>query len=472
MESQIMPQVRTESSIPRANVDPAAREAQPPHVVIIGGGFAGLYAAMELGSAPVRVTLVDRANHHLFQPLLYQVATAALNPSDIAQPIRWILRKQKNTNVLLAEVRDIDMASRRVLLTDGELPFDVLIVATGATHSYFGNDAWAAHAPGLKEIGDALAIRHRFLLSFEAAERETDAQSRRAILTFVIVGGGPTGVELAGAMAEISRRAMPTEFRAIDTTTARVILVQGNERVLPAYDPALSRRARSDLESLGVDVWLESRVTAIDEQGVDINGGSAAGGDRIAARNVFWAAGVTASPLGRALGAPLDHEGRVRVERDLSVPGHPNVFVTGDLASVADARTGQPVPGVAPAAMQMGRHAARLIAREARAARRHEPAPARPEFRYHDRGMLATIGRAHAVGKVGPFKLVGMLAWLAWTFIHILYLVGFRSRVLVILQWAWGYFSWSRGARLITTRVTDQIARERGVPPTEPIRAS
>lgn len=421
-----------------------------PHIVILGGGFGGLYAAMALKRAPVRITLIDRCNHHVFSPLVYQVATASLSPSDIAQPIRWILRRQKNTRVILGEADRIDPGARTVTLRDGEsVSYDYLIVATGVTHTYFGHDEWARLAPGLKEVSDAIEIRRRFLLAFEAAEREPDPEKRRAILTFVIVGGGPTGVELAGAMAEIARKAMPSEFRAIDTTTARVILLEGRDRLLPAFAPDLSRRARSDLESLGVDVWLEAVVTAIDESGVTIG---RAVPERIVTRNVFWAAGVAASPIGRSLGVPLDRAGRVLVNPDLSVPGHPGIFVIGDLASLNDPRTGEPVPGVAPAAMQMGRHVAGIIAGEASG-----ESGTRPAFRYRDKGMLATIGRASAVGTVGRMKFTGFAAWFVWLFIHILYLTGFRSRLIVMIQWAWAYLWYQRGARLITGRAADDL---------------
>lgn len=431
-----------------------------PHVVILGGGFGGLYAARRLRRAPVKITLVDRCNHHLFQPLLYQVATASLAPSDIAQPIRWILSKQKNVRVLLSEAVRIDSERRVVELACGELQYDYLIVATGATHSYFGRSDWARLAPGLKEIGDALEIRERFLMSFEAAELEEDPERRRAILTFVVVGGGPTGVELAGAMAEIARKAMPREFRRIDTTTARVILLEGRDRLLPSFDPALSRRTREDLEALGVDVWLEARVTDIDDQGVQI------GRERIESRNVFWAAGVQASPIGATIGAPLDRAGRVRVEPDLSAPGRPEIFVIGDLACIDDPRTGEPIPGVAPAAMQMGVYAARIIADETRAGNAAAPVadrPARTPFRYVEKGMLATIGRNRAVGTVAGRNLTGFTAWAFWLGLHIVYLIGLRNRLIVMIQWAWAYIWYQRGARLITRRTAHAAAA-----PTEP----
>jgi len=443
---------------------PSERDQLPslPHVVILGGGFAGLYAARALGGAAVRVTVIDRNNHHLFQPLLYQVATASLNPADIAAPIRQVLKGQANTSVVLAEVEGVDPGRRAVRLRDGEVAYDFLVVATGATHSYFGHERdWAHHAPGLKEAGDALQIREKFLLSFEAAERETDASRRRAILTFIVIGGGPTGVELAGAMAEIARRAIPREFRNIDTTTARIILIEAGPRLLPAFPERLSSRAKHDLEAMGVEVWVNSPVTGVDARGVSI------GEERITSRNVFWAAGVKASPIGASLGAPLDRAGRVVVEPDLSLPGRPEVFVVGDLASVRDGRSGQMVPGVAPAAMQMGRFVGRLIAGEVRA--RDESAPIsgtprpgsqcaeRPGFVYRDKGNLATIGRARAVGVVSGRSFAGFLAWALWLGIHIVYLIGFRNRMIVLIQWAWAYFRYERGTRLVTRRAADAV---------------
>jgi NADH:ubiquinone reductase (H+-translocating) len=413
-----------------------AEKGTAPHVVIVGGGFGGLYAAFALRDAPVRLTLVDRRNHHLFQPLLYQVATAALNPSDIAEPIRSILRRQRNTTVLLAEARAVDVAARRVQLEGEALDYDFLIVATGATHSYFGHDEWAAHAPGLKSIEDALEIRRRVFSAYEAAERERDAARRRALLTFVIIGAGPTGVELAGALAEISRHALSDEFRRIDPREARVILVEGMDRVLPPYPADLSASARAQLGRLGVEVRTGSRVTGVDAGGVSL------GDERLAARTVLWAAGVQASPLARSLGGPLDRAGRVHVGPDLELPGHPEVFVVGDLAAFE--QDGQPVPGIAPTAMQQGRHAAASIVRALRGE------PPRP-FRYVDKGSFATIGRGAAVGNVfGRWRMSGLAAWLAWLAIHIFFLIGFRNRVLVLFHWAYSYLTYRRGARLIT----------------------
>ncbi len=404
--------------------------------MIVGGGFGGLQAAKHLGGTPVRVTLVDRRNHYLFQPLLYQVATAALNPSDVAAPIRAILRDRKNVTVLLGDVVSIDVAGKRVVLNDGALPYDFAVLATGATHSYFGRDEWEAHAPGLKTIEDALEIRRRVFLAYEAAEREEDAEARATWLTFVIVGAGPTGVEMAGALAEIARHAMAEDFRRIDPRRARVILVEGLDRVLPTYPEGLSAKARRQLERLGVEVRTGSRVTSLDDRGIVI------GAERVAAHTVVWAAGVQASPLARSLGVPLDRAGRVIVRPDLTIPGRDDVFVVGDLAALA--QDGRPVPGVSPAAMQEGAHAARNILR----ALRGEPyAP----FRYRDKGSFATIGRGAAVGRLrGGLHMSGLPAWAAWLVIHIFYLIGFRRRLLVLIQWAWSYVTYRRGARLIT----------------------
>ena len=409
-----------------------------PHVVIIGGGFGGLYAARALRRAPVEITLVDRRNHHVFQPLLYQVATAALNPADIARPIRSILRKQRNASVVMAEVTGLDIPRRRVILADGnDLFYDYLIVATGAAHSYFGNEQWAEHAPGLKTIEDALEIRRRVLTAFEAAELEPDPEEKGAWLTFVVVGGGPTGVELAGALAEISRHALARDFRYIDPTQARIVLVEGLERILPTFPEKLSIKARRQLEKLGVEVRVDAKVTSIDPSGVQL------GADRIRSRTALWAAGVLASPLARSLGAPLDRAGRVQVRPELNVPGHPDVFVIGDLALVT--RDGETVPGVAPAAMQMAAHTARNI-KAAISSQPYKP------FTYRDKGMLATIGRSAAVANFKRLQLSGFLAWVAWLTIHIYFLIGFRNRLLVLIQWAWAYVTYERGARLITER--------------------
>jgi NADH:ubiquinone reductase (H+-translocating) len=424
-----------------------------PRVAIVGGGFGGLSAAQALRRASVKVTLIDRRNHHLFQPLLYQVATAGLSPSDIATPIRRILRNQKNAEVLLAEARSIDLAEKMITLDKGSLAYDYLIVATGARHSYFGHDEWTANAPGLKSIADALEIRRRVLSAFEEAERETDPVRRHPWLTFVIVGGGPTGVELAGALCEIARHALAKDFRRIDPTQASVILLEGSNRVLPPYAPDLSEKARKQLVALGVDVRTGKVVTSIDSNGVNI------GDERINTHTVLWAAGVTGSRFGRALGVPLDRAGRVIVNPDLTIPEHPEVYVVGDLASlVVD---GVPVPGVAPAAMQEARHAANNLLR----ALRHEPGL---PFRYQNKGSLATVGRSAAVAQLGKIKLSGPIAWLAWLFIHVMFLIGFRNRVVVVFQWAWSFLSYDRGARLITGpiyRAPDQARAERPAVP-------
>ncbi|HET9595289.1 MAG TPA: NAD(P)/FAD-dependent oxidoreductase [Anaeromyxobacteraceae bacterium] len=420
-----------------ATGEPTARAGRGrPVVAIVGAGFAGLHAARALRRAPVQIVLLDRRNHHLFQPLLYQVATAALNPADIAAPIRAVLRRQHNCEVLLADVQEVDVAHRRLVADGFDLAYDWLVVATGAGHSYFGHPEWAPLAPGLKTIEDALDIRRRLLGAFEMAEREPDPERRRAWLTFVVVGAGPTGVELAGAIGDIARTTLARDFRHFSPASARVILLEGTPRVLPPYPPDLSDAARRQLEAMGVEVRTGAMVTAIDGDGVT------AGGERIDARTVLWGAGVAASPLGRSLGAPLDRSGRVRVEPDLSVPGHPEVLVAGDLAAAT--HDGKPVPGVAPAAMQMGRHAADDIRRDLAGE------PRRP-FRYHDKGSLASLGRAAAVAQLGKWHVSGRPAWLLWVFVHVLYLVGFRNRVAVMLQWFWAYVTrGSRGARLIT----------------------
>lgn len=416
---------------------PATTADARPRVVIVGSGFGGLQAARALRREAVRILVIDRSNHFLFQPLLYQVATAALNPSDIAEPIRRILRHQANAEVILAEARSIDLAGKRVILSDGEVSYDYLILATGATHSYFGRDDWEPFAPGLKSLEDALEIRRRVLRAFEVAEREADPGARRAWMTFVIVGAGPTGVELAGTLAEVARHTLSRDFRHINSREARVILLEGTKHVLPAFVEELSEKARQQLEALGVEVRTGAPAEAIDADGVTV------AGERIAAHTVLWAAGVAASPLARSLGVPLDRAGRVEVTADLSIPGHPEAFVIGDLARVVQG--GKPVPGVAPAAMQMGDHAARCL-RDDLAGR-----PRRP-FHYTDKGSLATIGRASGVADLGRLKFSGLIAWLLWLFIHIFFLIGFRNRVLVLLQWAWSYFTYDRGARLITAR--------------------
>jgi NADH dehydrogenase len=412
--------------------------------VIVGAGFGGLAAARALARAPVEITVIDNHNHHTFQPLLYQVATAALNATDVAIPIRRVLRRQRNARVLMAEVVGVDPVRKKVRCRDGELGYDTLVVATGATHSYFGRDEWARFAPGLKTIEDALAIRNRVLLAFEAAEREDDPVRRQEWITFVVVGAGATGIEMAGALSEIARETLIRDFCRVDPSAARVILLEAAPRTLPMMAEEISAKARAQLERLGVEVHTGAKVTAIDAEGVWL------GNDRIRARNVIWAAGVSASPLGRSLGAPLDRAGRVRVEPDLTVPGHPDVYVIGDLAAAMS--DGKPVPGVAAAAMQEGRHTARNIKRSLRG----EP---REPFVYRDRGTMATIGRAAAVADLGRVKLSGLVAWLLWLFVHIMYLVGFRNRLSVLLEWGWSYLTFDRGARLITGARPPEVSR-------------
>lgn len=407
-----------------------------PRVVIIGAGFGGLLAARTLGRYPVKVTLIDRRNYHTFQPLLYQVATAGLSPGEIAAPIRWILRDRHNVEVLLGEVQDIDLTKRAVHTADLEIPYDYLIVATGASHAYFGHDEWEPFAPGLKTIEDALEIRRRVLLAFELAERQAAHVEERMPLNFVVVGGGPTGVELAGTLAEISRHVLGNEFRSIDPKRARVILLEGGPRVLATYPEDLSRSAEEQLHGLGVEVHTSTLVTKIEPGAVYM------GETKLPAAVILWAAGVAASPLGKKLGAPVDRAGRVLVNPDLSIPGHSEVFVIGDLASLKDA-SGKIVPGVAPAAMQEGTAVAHNIARELKG----EP---RMDFHYWNKGNLATIGRSAGIAEFGKIHISGFLAWLAWLFIHIFFLIGFRNRIIVFVQWAWSYFTYERGARLIT----------------------
>jgi NADH:ubiquinone reductase (H+-translocating) len=415
--------------------------AHRPHLVVIGGGFAGLWCTRALADAPIAITLVDRANHHLFQPLLYQVATAGLSAGDIAAPLRHILRRQRNVSVRLGEVTAIDTAARTVTLADGAaLRYDLLLVASGATHAYFGHDEWASHAPGLKTLDDAMTLRRRILLAFERAETAATDAEREAWLTFAIVGGGPTGVELAGTLAEIARHTLRDEFRRIDPARARVQLIEAGPRVLANFAESLSAKAAAQLQRLGVQVLTGAPVQSIDAQGY------LRGGERTAARTVLWAAGVAASPLGRLLGAPLDRAGRVQVERDLSLPGHDDVFVAGDLAALKQA-DGQPVPGVAPAAKQMGTHVARRI--RARLAGRDERTP----FVYRDWGNLATIGRMAAVVELPPallgWRFSGLLAWWFWLAAHVFFLIGFRNRLVVLMNWAWAYFTYQRHARVV-----------------------
>ncbi len=407
-----------------------------PRVVIVGGGFGGLNAARRLAHSPVRITLIDRKNHHTFQPLLYQVATAGLSPGEIAAAIRWIVRGQRNIEVLLGEVTDIDLERRLVKLPDLEIPYDYLIVAAGASHAYFGHDEWEPLAPGLKTIEDALEIRRRVLLAFELAERQAASGGGQAQLNFVIVGGGPTGVELAGTLAEISRKALASEFLSIDPKRTRIILLEGGPRILPTYPEDLSRSAEEQLRGLGVEVHTSAMVTGVEAGLVRM------GGTKLPAAVILWAAGVAASPLGKKLGAPVDRAGRVLVNPDLSIPGHPEIFVIGDLAALKN-KDGRMLPGVAPVAMQQGTATAKNIERDLRG----EP---RQSFHYLDKGSLATIGRAAAVAQFGKIHISGFIAWLSWLFIHIFFLIGFRNRIIVFIQWAWSYFTYERGARLIT----------------------
>jgi NADH dehydrogenase len=419
--------------------------APAPRVVIVGGGFGGLSAAKALAKAPFDVALIDRNNHHLFQPLLYQVATAALSPADIAWPIRHVLRGQKNAHVMLAKVTGVDLTRKEVVTDDRRVPYDYLVIATGARHAYFGHHAWAEFAPGLKTIDDATAVRRRILLAFEHAENESDAAERARLLTFVVIGGGATGVEMAGAIAELAKRALAADFRSIDPRSARIILVEAAPRVLMPFDETLSATARRALEQLGVEVRLGAAVTDCNADGVRL------GSDFIPTRTVIWAAGVMASPAGQWLGAETDRAGRVKVRADLSVPGHPDVFVIGDTAEVTDA-SGALLPGVAPVAKQQGQYVARVLVarREGRTVE---------AFRYRDYGALATIGRSRAVMQLGKFRISGFFAWVLWSIVHIYFLIGFRNRFVVALNWAWNYLTFQRGSRLITgldARAEDQ----------------
>jgi NADH dehydrogenase len=413
--------------------------------VIVGGGFGGLYAAKALRRAPVDVTLIDRRNHHTFQPLLYQVATAGLSPADIAQPLRGILEYQRNCETLMGEAHAFDLDRRVVMVreSDGDehdVSYDYMIVATGATDTYFGHDEWREHAPPLKTLEDAIGLRRRFLLRFEQAETEEDPEERRALLTFVIVGAGPTGVELAGTMQEIARDSAPRVYRRIQAHDARIVLIEGEDRVLPSMSPDSSGSALRQLERLGVEVRLGHLATQIDARGVTLKDGT-----HIASRFVAWAAGVRGSPLVEALGAPTDKGGRAIVERDCSIPGHPEVFVIGDAATMRDSTSGKPVPGVAQGAIQSGRFVASIIAREARG-----EAGARPVFKYRDKGTMATIGREAAVAEVFGRRFSGVVAWLLWLAIHLMFLIGFRNKLVVLIQWAWAYVFYKRAAALIT----------------------
>jgi NADH dehydrogenase len=415
-------------------------------VVIVGGGFGGLYAAQALAKAPVQLTLLDRRNFHLFQPLLYQVATGSLSPANIASPLRAVLKRQKNTRVLLGEAVDFDVARKQVVLRDGVLPYDTLLVAAGASHHYFGHPEWEKHAPGLKTIEDATEMRRRILYAFEAAERTADPQERQAWLTFVVVGAGPTGVELAGALADVARNTLRNDFRAINPRDARILLLEGADRVLPPYPPVLSAKAAASLARLGVTVRTGAVVTDVQHDSVAVRTGDQT--EQVRTHTVLWGAGVEGSPLARKLaaatGAELDRSGRIVVQPDLSLPGRPEIFVIGDMANYPH-QGGKPLPGVAQAAMQQGRYVADLIRRRLRG----EP-PAK--FHYKDHGTMATIGRASAVVDLGWARFGGLLAWWAWLLIHIIFLIEFENRLLVLTQWAWNYFTRNRSARLITGR--------------------
>ena len=412
-------------------------------VVIIGAGFAGLSAAKALRNAPFDIIVIDRHNYHLFQPLLYQVATAGLSPADIASPIRGILRDQKNATVILARVSHIDLERNEVGAEGLRIDFDHLIVATGAQHAYFGHQDWAAYAPGLKTIDDATYLRRRILLAFEKAETEPVATERRRLLNFVVVGGGPTGVEMAGAIAELAKRALAMDFRSIDPRCARIILVEAGPRLLPSFDPSLSEAARHSLEQLGVEVRLGAAVTDCDCQGVSL------GGERVAARTIMWAAGVMASPAGNWLGAQTDRAGRVKVAADLSLPGHPDVFVIGDTALALD-ENGKPLPGAAPVAKQQGKYVADLLMAHARGKEM-------PPFRYRDFGAMATIGRKRAIAQIGRLKTSGLVAWVLWSVAHIYFLIGFRNRLMVMIDWAWAYWTYERNARVVAEPQTGVV---------------
>jgi NADH dehydrogenase len=440
---------------------PDALGPDQPRVVIVGAGFGGLEAARTLAKADAEVVLFDRHNHHLFQPLLYQIATAALSPANIAAPIRKILAKQKNCEVIMSEVTEVDLEGRTVTVTDQRYAYDYLVLAAGARTNYFGNDAWSEVAPGLKNISEAIDVRSRFLLAFEQAEIETDEAARRAALTFAIVGAGPTGVELAGAMAEIARQTLRADFRHIDTNTVRVILIDAEDRVLSTFTPELSDRAKRDLEQLGVEVVLGSNVIEVQPGLLIVE--TPAGEERIEAANVFWAAGVRGVRLGETLGAELDRGGRVIVADDLAVPGHPEVFVVGDLAHRIDPNTEELVPGVAQGAIQMGRFAGEVIAAEVGALSRGKPTPRRGVFVYRDKGSMATIGRNRAIADIHGLRFGGYFAFLAWAFIHVLFLIGFRRRLMVMLEWMWSYLTFGRGVRLITGE--DQVPKPVRPPP-------
>ncbi|HZR43789.1 MAG TPA: NAD(P)/FAD-dependent oxidoreductase [Ktedonobacteraceae bacterium] len=416
-----------------------------PHVIVIGGGFGGLQAAKALGKLAVRVMVIDKQNSHVFQPMLYQVATAGLSPADIATPIRHILRKQHNTEVVMEQVTGIDMQEQRVLMHNQALHYDYLIIATGASNNYFHHPEWQQHAPGLKSLADALEIRRTILNAFEAAEREPDEEKRRELLTFVLVGGGPTGVELAGALAELVQYTLRRDFQHIRPEIARIVLVEGESRIIPTFPASLTSKARRKLQEMGVEIRSGVHVEEIHEDYVMI------GDQKLATRNVIWTAGVKASPAGQWLHAQVDHDGRVKVQPDLTLPDHQNVFVIGDTALVM--QNGKPLPGVAPVALQEGRYVAKVIA-DRLAGRTNTPA-----FHYYDKGMLATVGRSFGIVDVGPFHFTGLFAWIFWLFVHIFFLIGFRNRIAVLFQYAWEYFTYQRGARIILA--TDDIRSAR-----------
>ena len=448
--------LRYSENVTSRSSPPGARSR--PKVLIVGGGFAGLAAAKALAKAPVAVTILDRRNHHVFQPLLYQVATASLSPADISAPIRSVVRGQANCQVVLAAVTSVDVVNRRLVLANGHVSYDYLVLAAGATHAYFGHDDWAPIAPGLKTLEDATELRRRILLAFESAEHEGSLDARRAVLTFGIVGAGATGVELAGAIKEIAGATLPKDYKNIDTRTTRVILFEGGTRVLPPFPPELSARAHRDLERMGVEIRLNSTVTKITPQGIFV------GQEFIPVRNVFWAAGVKASPLGQSLGVPLDRAGRVIVGPDLSIPGHPEVFVTGDMAASTSPDTGKPVPGVAQGGLQMGQFAGETIAHEVLG---RSTAGERRTFVYYDKGTMAVIGKAKAVAQIGRFKFGGFLAWLVWGGIHIAFLIGFRNRLQVLFSWFWNWLLNARDARLIIgdAQLDIQVVRPENEPP-------
>jgi NADH dehydrogenase len=432
-------------STPSPSLPVPAKSPSVPRVVIVGCGFGGLFCARALKNAPVEMVVVDRNNYHLFQPLLYQVASAALGPADIAQPIRTILRGQTNSLVMLGEIERVALDEKRIFVNGSPVPYDYLVLAPGAVDNYFGHSDWARFAPGMKEVEDATRIRSRLLLSFERAEFEKDMTERAALLSFVIVGGGPTGVELAGAIKELAVDVIPRDFRVADTRRARVILIEAGPRLLPAFDPGLSQKALRQLEGLGVDVRLGCPVTQVFEDGVEV------AGERLRSYNVIWAAGVRAHPVVQTLGAELGPSGRVKVEPDCSIKGHPNVFVIGDAAYLVDSKTGHQVPGVSQGALQMGRYVAKIIREELAG----KQSARKAGFHYKDLGSMATVGKSRAVAEVGPFHISGLLAWLAWLALHITVLIGFRNRISVLVSWIYAYVFFRRGSRLITRGARD-----------------